>query len=92
MTIIAEIYFAVQGGANLEDVIPLGSDITTWRRILDNYDPNRKAKKTKRNRASGSRRQSKRSSYARMQAALGWATLELVERVNSDKADMEAPL
>lgn len=87
MSIIHEIYLAVNGGASLEDVIPLGADITAWRRILDNYNPNAGRKKAKRTRPDNGRR-SKRSSQARMESALGWATLELVQRVNGHEDDI----
>lgn len=85
MTILHSIYLAVNGGADLENVIPNGSDITYWRKRLDNYDPNAAPRKVKPRRTDSSGKRSKRSSKARMESVIGLATVTLVSRVNGDK-------
>lgn len=90
MSMIHQIFLAVKGGADLENIIPTGADLTLWRRMLDNYNPAAKPKRkatrktaasTGRSPSTGSGR-SKRSRKAAMDSVIGLATLKLVERVN----------
>jgi hypothetical protein len=85
MKSIAQIYEAVKNGQSLENLIPVGASLAHWRRLITNYDPApvKRTKSAKRT-TKHTPKQSKRSSYAKMQAALSMATLTLVERVNSE--------
>lgn len=72
MTILHDIFLAVKGGAELENVIPSGSDITYWRKRLICYGiitPDGKLATT-RNRLSGKVQQEiySRKSAAQQQA------------------------
>lgn len=86
MNIISKIVMAVNGGAKLEDVIPNGASLKDWERIVDNYTNPRKPK-PRRERPDNGRR---KSSKSRMDSRVGWATLELVSRVNGIPFDGSA--
>lgn len=90
MSIISDIYNLVNQGLGLsqavEQIVP-GADPGFWRKQLANYNPAQPASKKTARKSTPRPSRSKKSNYAKMQSALGRATLELVERVNGQADD-----
>ena len=87
---LKEMAAAVRLGASLESVAPEGADLNYLRRIINRINAGlNKPKRKRHNYYRRSGRPCKRSNYAAQVVARAKATVELVERVNSqeDEAD-----
>lgn len=98
MTIIQQLQQSIAAGLTLAEALTVAdieadeSNLRFWKRILDNQaDPTKLKRKPKRRTTSrrqsrSTDRPSKRTNYAEQVLARGYATAEMVERVNATPA------